>query len=264
MSRAPKETYSPYLERIERLEFYKRFNSRRIGYIFIGVGLLGLQNQVIAFYHTLGARKRVFNKEWLEANLKEDHQLHMGADAPAPPYGYPDMGAGIYSRMLPYKEWFEFNCVQRVHQNNVEHLAWTLPLFALNGLFFPRATATLCGTVLVGRELYRTGYMSPEGPTSKVREMGAYPLNIAEALAVLSVCFIFLRYQFGGVVSRRKFVTFFTKSNYDVQFQKLTDKIKRGQDTKTVVTRTPGELSDAAKARENRLKHMLPTARFDR
>jgi len=34
----------------------------------------------------------------------------MGQDSEAPLIGYPDMGAGIYSMMLPYKEWFEFNC----------------------------------------------------------------------------------------------------------------------------------------------------------
>ena len=33
-----------------------------------------------------------------------------------------------------------------------------------NGLFFPRLTAGLGTVVLAGRELYRVGYMSPEGP----------------------------------------------------------------------------------------------------
>lgn len=118
----------------------------------------------------------------------------MGQDCPAPTLGYPDMGAGVYSRILPYKQWFEFNCAQRVHQNNIEHLAWTLPSFLIGGFFFPRTAVGLGSVVLGGRELYRYGYMTPDGPNSKIREYGAIPLNIAEALLVASVSFIFMRY----------------------------------------------------------------------
>ena len=85
----------------------------------------------------------------------------MGMDSPAPFLGYPDMGAGTYSRLLSYKDWFAFNCAQRVHQNNVEHLAWTLPAFLVSVIFFPRLTVGLGFVVLCGRELYRAGYMSP-------------------------------------------------------------------------------------------------------
>ena len=85
----------------------------------------------------------------------------MGMDSPAPFLGYPDMGAGTYSRLLYYKDWFAFNCAQRVHQNNVEHLAWTLPAFLVSVIFFPRLTVGLGFVVLCGRELYRAGYMSP-------------------------------------------------------------------------------------------------------
>ena len=55
-------------------------------------------------------------------------------------------------------------------------------------------TAALGTIVLGGRELYRIGYMSPEGPTSKIREMGAYPLNVAELLMLFSVTSIFFSY----------------------------------------------------------------------
>ena len=71
------------------------------------------------------------------------------------------------------------------------------------------------GVVLVGRELYRVGYMSAEGPTSKIREAGAIPLNIAELFCALGVSFVFLRYQFGGFFSRRKLIQSLTKSKYD-------------------------------------------------
>jgi hypothetical protein len=36
--------------------------------------------------------------------------MKMGHDAPTPKMGYPDMGSGYYSKQLPYKDWYEFNC----------------------------------------------------------------------------------------------------------------------------------------------------------
>jgi hypothetical protein len=33
----------------------------------------------------------------------------MGRDTPTPKLGYPDMGAGVFSKQLSYKEWFDFN-----------------------------------------------------------------------------------------------------------------------------------------------------------
>ena len=157
------------------------------------------------------------------------HQTHLGQSTPVPMMGYPDCGAGLYSRKLGYKEWFIFNCAQRVHQNNTEHLSWTLPLFLANGLFFPRTTAFMAAIVLGGRELYRAGYMSPEGPTSKVREYGAYPLNITELLLTVSVLAIVTRYQFGGFVSRRKIVQRFTQSKFDIELKRQVEELKRKQ-----------------------------------
>ncbi len=54
----------------------------------------------------------------------------------------------------------------------------------------------LAGTVVVGRELYSFGYNSRKGPNSKVREMGAYPLNIAEILMILSFGQLFYSRRF--------------------------------------------------------------------
>ena len=188
----------------------------------------------------------------------------MGKDSPAPTLGYPDTGAGLYSRMLPYKDWFEFNCAQRVHQNNVEHLSWTLPVFFINGIFFPRFTVAMGGVVLVGRELYRIGYMSPEGPTSKIREAGAIPLNVAELLCAIGVGFVFLRYQFGGFFSRRKLIQSLTKSKFERAYSKLQEDTIKGFNEKTIKTHSPGEMSDIALHRERKLKGIVPTSRFDR
>jgi len=75
-------------------------------------------------------------------------------------------------------------------------MAWLMPLVLLLGMFRPRSTVALAGTVIVGRELYSFGYNSREGPNSKVREMGAYPLNIAEILMILSFGQLFYSRRF--------------------------------------------------------------------
>jgi hypothetical protein len=175
----------------------------------------------------------------------------MGEDAPAPALGYPDMGAGTYARLLAYKDWFELNCAMRVHQNNVEHLSWTLPTFLMSGMFFPRATAALGVTVLGGRELYRYGYLTPEGPNNKIREYGAYPLNIAEAVGLLAVGFVCCRYQFGNFIKNRKMYKFLNISPlkpgiYEKELESISDKARRGHFVKTTETRTPGESSHAS------------------
>ena len=71
----------------------------------------------------------------------------------------------------------------------------------------------LGAAVLGGRELYRYGYMN-EGPVSKIREVGAYPLNIAELLMAVAVVAIVMRYQFGPFFKNRKFVQRRTQSIY--------------------------------------------------
>ena len=81
-----------------------------------------------------------------------------------------------------------------------------MPLFLVNGIYFPRFTACLGMVVLGGRELYRIGYMSHEGPTSKIREVGAVSLNVAELLGVLGLSLAFMRYRFGTFASNRKVV----------------------------------------------------------
>ena len=94
-------------------------------------------------------------------------------------------------------------------------MAYSMPVLLCSGLFFPRATASVGAVILGGRELYRVGYMSSEGPNSKIREAGAMPLNIAMILSILSVSFIALRYKFGPFVTNRKVVKYFTESKLD-------------------------------------------------
>ena len=97
------------------------------------------------------------------------------------------MGAGKYSKLLPYGDWFRFNCAQRIHMNSIEHLSWSLPLLLVGGLFMPRVFGLMSATVIIGRELYRFGYMTNDGPNSRIREAGAIPLNAAEFVMMLAV-----------------------------------------------------------------------------
>ena len=90
--------------------------------------------------------------------------------------------------------------------NSVEHLAWTMPTLLLAGLFAPRTTLGLGVVMLGGRELYRMGYQTSDGPNSKIREMGAIPLNIAELLMVIGVSCVALKYRVGPFIARRKIV----------------------------------------------------------
>ena len=115
--------------------------------------------------------------------------------------GYPDIGAGYYSRTLPYKDWYKLNCTIRVHSNNLEHLVWTIPCLFLSGIFFPRLTTGFGMIILLGREFYRYGYFTNDGPNSLIREIGAYSLNISELLIAFLVCGVAFRYKFGKFIS---------------------------------------------------------------
>ena len=105
-----------------------------------------------------------------------------------------------------------------------------MPTFLISGFFFPRFTTSMGLVVLVGRELYRYGYTSKDGPNSNIREYGAYPLNIAELLCLFAVFLGFSKCRFGGFFSRRKIVRYFTHSHYDIELEKLIIKIKKGED----------------------------------
>ena len=76
----------------------------------------------------------------------------------------------------------------------------------VSGMFFPKFAASMGLVIFCGRELYRYGYMTPDGPNSWIREAGAIPLNIAELLLVISVGTLFSRYMAGSFFSNRKFV----------------------------------------------------------
>ncbi len=55
--------------------------------------------------------------------MKQFDELHMKSvpkSGGAPGDGYPDLGSGVYSEKLSYKDWFNFNLSQRAHFNFLE------------------------------------------------------------------------------------------------------------------------------------------------
>ena len=132
------------------------------------------------------------------------------------------MGAGPFAKNLSYKDWSEFNVYQRIHNNSIDHLSGLMPLTLVAGVFFPRFTVSCIGTIIVGRELYRYGYLTKEGPNSLIRELGAYPLNIAEIFLIMSLGLVYLKYKTGAFFLRRRIVRYFTGwTKLDWQAEKL-------------------------------------------
>ena len=109
----------------------------------------------------------------MKEKFGKTHANEMKAEIPA--NGYPDMGSGLYSKELSYKDWYTFNCAQRVHLNFVESIATYLLLLLVAGLHYPLAAATLGAGLIVGRLIYGIGYMI--SPTMRVP--GALLIDVA-------------------------------------------------------------------------------------
>ncbi len=65
-------------------------------------------------------RQQIFGMNKFMDNFKKDHEIAFGSDAKLDMLGFPDTGSGWYSNKLSYKQWYEFNCAQRAHLNQVE------------------------------------------------------------------------------------------------------------------------------------------------
>lgn len=85
-----------------------------------------------------------------------------------------------------------------------------MPLTLVAGIFLPRFTVGCVGTIIIGRELYRYGYLTNEGANSAIRELGAYPLNIAEMFLIMSLGLVYFKYKMGAFFLRRRVVRYFT------------------------------------------------------
>ncbi|KRX05344.1 hypothetical protein PPERSA_00645 [Pseudocohnilembus persalinus] len=138
-------------------------------YVIIMASILGLHCHIIGF---LGqkTRKRVFNKKFMVKNFQEIHEKEIGKNEKLPGQGYPDMGSGFYSQKLSYKDWYDFNNSQRIHQNFADQIGYLLPALLIAGLLYPIFSVGLGLTHFIGRILYASGYS--KGPDQ--RELGAY------------------------------------------------------------------------------------------
>ena len=101
-----------------------------------------------------------------------------------------------------------------------------MPLLLVGGLFNARFVASMAGVVLIGREFYRFGYLSKQGPNSAIREAGAIPLNVAEISMACALSLVYLKYRVGPFFARRKFVQRFTKTRYDKKYAEVMEEIK--------------------------------------
>ncbi len=93
----------------------------------------------------------------------------------------------------------------------------------------PRVFGTLGTVVLIGRELYRYGYMTNDGPNSRIREAGAIPLNAAEFFMMVGVGGLALQYFCGPFFARRGFVKRLTMSKIDRKIEYVRERIARGK-----------------------------------
>ena len=71
------------------------------------------------YYFAMASRLRVFRRKFLRQFDKLHAENVPGYEA-CPEYGYPDCGAGWFSKQLPYKDWVEINKGQRVQLNFLE------------------------------------------------------------------------------------------------------------------------------------------------
>jgi hypothetical protein len=93
------------------------------GWVVISAAAIAAQIVVTGFRFVNGARSKAFGADFFrrakDAGLLEEHKKATGSDK-LPRGGYPDMGSGRFSALLPYGDWLAFNNAQRAHYNYVE------------------------------------------------------------------------------------------------------------------------------------------------
>jgi len=100
----------------------------------------------------------------------------------------------------------------------------------LSGVFYPRASLAFGSVILVGRELYRYGYMTNQGPNSSIREVGAFPLNIAE----LCICLLLTGSFLGAIVVPRMAKWGIVKRMVMGRYERILSDIREGKKLRPV------------------------------
>lgn len=145
----------------------------------------------------MNARKEVFGsaefKEKLAASgLEEEYKKQAGHGVDK--CGYPDSGSGIFSQLLTPGQWEKLNRALRAHNNYIEALPVLLLNTLVGGLYFPLASASVAGIVIIGRHLYGKDYRArggaqrySHGPVAVVGTLGGLLLAIGSALKFTSI-----------------------------------------------------------------------------
>ena len=84
-------------------------------------------------------------------HMEDETMKKKGASLKDLANGYPDMGNGRYAEKLSYKEWYDFNRVQRVHKNFLESLTVIVVLILINGIANPISSIVLGGAYFLVR-----------------------------------------------------------------------------------------------------------------
>mmetsp|Transcript_32268 Transcript_32268/g.28583 ORF Transcript_32268/g.28583 Transcript_32268/m.28583 type:complete len:158 (-) Transcript_32268:30-503(-) len=113
------------------------------------------------------ARARVFTKEFMEKNFKEEHESAFPGE-PLPKNGYPDTVAGKYASKLEYKDWFELNSAHRVHFNFFESITQLIVCILIGGLVYPWPVVIIAGIHILCRLVYLYLYLQ-KGPDSRAK-----------------------------------------------------------------------------------------------
>ena len=134
------------------------FLSKPYTLVILGNLLIAIELLVFMYIYVIKQRLGTFKKKFMETN--GFNKLHKEAFSQnAPDLGYPDTGSGRYSKKLPYKEWYAFNCSQRVYMNYIEGFALVVVASLLAGIAYPLITFGLQLLYVVGRFIYSQGYM---------------------------------------------------------------------------------------------------------
>ncbi|CDW82860.1 mapeg family protein [Stylonychia lemnae] len=140
---------------------------------------ISLQCYFTGFFVAQPKRYKMFNRQFMNENFGELHKKETGSSM-APDQGYPDMGSGVFSEKLSYKQWIEFNLAQRVHQNFLEQMWVVAFLILVAGITSIQYTLIAGGFYALGRFLMAIGYSrGVEG-----RKIGVTILNIALGVLV--------------------------------------------------------------------------------
>ena len=126
------------------------FSKTPYSLVVLGNILICIHMLVLVYIHIIPRRIKTFNKKFYKENgFDELHRTAFGQGAPDG--GYPDQGNGRFCMKLPYKEWYLFNCAQRVHMNYVEGFTVFVLGTFISGIIYPHLTFAVQSVYIVGR-----------------------------------------------------------------------------------------------------------------